>query len=1349
MAFLLVSSAGIGSAIATTTGSTVQNTTTQTTTETVTVNYTVQSSYTKVGKQIKLKTKTENGNNVAANWTITAPNGTVVDVENSTSNVAWTPQQAGNYTVDFTVPDTNSTTYEENSPDVNVTKQRRYVKLQANTTSVTAPDAVKFTATDSNGAPVNGTLTFDNQSVVINHTTVYTFETGGTYNVTLVPNDTATYDYYRDSSQATYEQTITVENATDSGSDSTTTVDLAVAVADGNGNTQTTFKPTETIRFTVTDASDSSAVANATVSVAGQTLETDSSGVATTTISETGDYVASITKSDTNETDYQNTSVNITVARETNQLNLVAKDSGGNTLTTANPNEELTFTVKDENSNLEPNATVMVAGKTLDTGSDATVTTSIDDTGEYTAVASKETANGVNYLNDSENFTIAKNVVDLSVTVDNGEGSNNGKYQVGNTVRFIVKGDGSAVANATVSVADKTLTTDSQGYATTTFDSAGTYEAVISKEDTENTTYRSTTTNVTIYTKDAQLKVTVSDTNGNTRSYYHPGTTLEFTVTEAGSGDKVANATVAVAGKTLTTDSSGVARTSIDDVGEYLVNVTKPQTNGVTYHNTTTNVTIARDVSKLDLVVKNLDGDSTTEFVPGQTILFKTKNANGYTVPNVTVTVAGQTLDSGSDGIVTTSIDTEGTYRALASKTNTSGVTYRNDSVNITVARNVVDLAVKVTDTGGNSQTTFRPTETIEFTVTEAGSGTAVANATISIAGQTLTTDSSGVARTSIDDTGEYTANVSKAKTRTTEYTSTSANVTIAYTDRKLVVTHKDQDGNTQGPFPPTSTLTFTVTEKSSGTPVPNATVHVAGDTLETNADGQVSRTFTETGDYQAVATKEPTNGYQYANDTTNFTISKRMEDVVLSVNESLVRPTEPIKLGADDTDGHDANGIVNFENGSKLTAINGTEVVTLPGPGTYNLTLVPNDTKTTNYTQGPNSNATVVVRYEEVQLTVSANRSSPIQPGQNVTFRTTDPNSALVTNTTVHVGDETLYTGGDGEVSTSFTAEEQGTYTVTATKNKTNGYEYLNGSVNVTVDAAGDELNITANESNPNRGESLAFTVTSDGTPVEDATVTLPNRTFTTDANGTVVTSFSNRGEVTASATKNGYEHDETTITVGDDAVVNLTLEGVGSVAENETLTANLTLSYAYEGVSGYNVVVTVPNNSTAVFNGSADYGEQFALGNVTVSENRTTVEFDAVDLNETVQSEAQNVSLGTLELVGVDNGTVNVSVSVKTIENDNGTAIETRTDNATLEVRDVPVIVGNETPNDLDHDGTYEDVNGNGEVDYNDVVALFSKRDTANVQQHADLFDYTDSGDFGYTDIVSLYETIQQSAT
>jgi uncharacterized membrane protein len=66
---------------------------------------------------------------------------------------------------------------------------------------------------------------------------------------------------------------------------------------------------------------------------------------------------------------------------------------------------------------------------------------------------------------------------------------------------------------------------------------------------------------------------------------------------------------------------------------------------------------------------------------------------------------------------------------------------------------------------------------------------------------------------------------------------------------------------------------------------------------------------------------------------------------------------------------------------------------------------------------------------------------------------------------------------------------------------------------------------------------------------------------------------------------------------------------------------------------------------------------------------------------------------------------------------------------------------------PQDLDGDGLYEDVNGNGEVNLNDVQALFVNRDSAVIQENGALFDFNGNGEFNNVDIQKFFTTISQS--
>jgi hypothetical protein len=78
-----------------------------------------------------------------------------------------------------------------------------------------------------------------------------------------------------------------------------------------------------------------------------------------------------------------------------------------------------------------------------------------------------------------------------------------------------------------------------------------------------------------------------------------------------------------------------------------------------------------------------------------------------------------------------------------------------------------------------------------------------------------------------------------------------------------------------------------------------------------------------------------------------------------------------------------------------------------------------------------------------------------------------------------------------------------------------------------------------------------------------------------------------------------------------------------------------------------------------------------------------------------------------------------------------------------STLVVRDGEVTVGSDsTPAE-----TVRDVNGNGRVDYDDVVALFSALDDGTTDD-VDSYDFNGNDRLDYDDVVDLYQSVQASA-
>ncbi|KAF5049402.1 hypothetical protein DSECCO2_440110 [anaerobic digester metagenome] len=63
---------------------------------------------------------------------------------------------------------------------------------------------------------------------------------------------------------------------------------------------------------------------------------------------------------------------------------------------------------------------------------------------------------------------------------------------------------------------------------------------------------------------------------------------------------------------------------------------------------------------------------------------------------------------------------------------------------------------------------------------------------------------------------------------------------------------------------------------------------------------------------------------------------------------------------------------------------------------------------------------------------------------------------------------------------------------------------------------------------------------------------------------------------------------------------------------------------------------------------------------------------------------------------------------------------------------------------PLDLDHDGKYEDVNGNGRKDFADVTLYFTQLQWLTANEPLAAFDYNDNGRIDFADVVWLFNNL-----
>jgi PKD repeat protein len=63
---------------------------------------------------------------------------------------------------------------------------------------------------------------------------------------------------------------------------------------------------------------------------------------------------------------------------------------------------------------------------------------------------------------------------------------------------------------------------------------------------------------------------------------------------------------------------------------------------------------------------------------------------------------------------------------------------------------------------------------------------------------------------------------------------------------------------------------------------------------------------------------------------------------------------------------------------------------------------------------------------------------------------------------------------------------------------------------------------------------------------------------------------------------------------------------------------------------------------------------------------------------------------------------------------------------------------------PNDLDLDGKYEDLNGNGRLDFSDLLLYFNNMDWIETSQPEGIFDYNKNGHIDFNDLMMLFDWI-----
>ncbi|AWB26542.1 hypothetical protein [Halococcoides cellulosivorans] len=215
---------------------------------------------------------------------------------------------------------------------------------------------------------------------------------------------------------------------------------------------------------------------------------------------------------------------------------------------------------------------------------------------------------------------------------------------------------------------------------------------------------------------------------------------------------------------------------------------------------------------------------------------------------------------------------------------------------------------------------------------------------------------------------------------------------------------------------------------------------------------------------------------------------------------------------------------------------------------------------------------------------------------------------------------------------------------------------------------------------------------------------------------------------------------------------VENINLDGTADVS--------ITLDEVPEaGLSGFELDVTIADTSVAAFDtgrgASAEFPEAFSsINSSSFTESTATVK--ASDGADAITGGETDVLLATVPVVAVGGGSTDISVSITKLQTDGaGDPIDAVTMVTTLTV-DVPTTTtttqdgpgtveeGLSRPSDTDGDGFFGDLNGNGRIEYMDVILFIDHLDDQVIQGNVDAFDADGDGDVDLNDVVALFDMI-----
>ena len=227
------------------------------------------------------------------------------------------------------------------------------------------------------------------------------------------------------------------------------------------------------------------------------------------------------------------------------------------------------------------------------------------------------------------------------------------------------------------------------------------------------------------------------------------------------------------------------------------------------------------------------------------------------------------------------------------------------------------------------------------------------------------------------------------------------------------------------------------------------------------------------------------------------------------------------------------------------------------------------------------------------------------------------------------------------------------------------------------------------------------------------------------------------------------------------------------GEIQVGEAIDLDLTLVRSVEGIQRFDITVSVDNPSVAHIQEVAGgvIGDAFFQ---VASQTEESVRFRAVDLEGVIEPGAEDLVLAEITLVGVNEGATGFGIEIGLLISDANDQPEATIDKGTLSIGSVPVSevssvpqqdvapevppataeesispeeLTETAPRDLDGDGTWEDIDGDGLFTAKDIALFAHTVDT--VQENGAGYDFNRDGQVDFDDAIELALAMDDSPT